>query len=1248
MSNSESFAPSTPWGEAVIMSQGALAATEADDTLSATGTGAIQGTLSSTEANDTATATGAAKIQGILAQTEADDTLDAAGKDPITAAGDVTEADDTLSAAARALVRGVLAATEADDGTTATTGTISTPTAYALRRSRSNKLAFVILIEGIDIAFTTSEDVDGISTAWAGTDWDPSDVSWQPTAFLPGAWSQQIELFNPKIRADSLSFRVLDRRDYLAKLILGANAQNARTYLTADMDNSTNVMLVQETGGFTESGDFDIYVGNETIRVSSGFQGPNGWTSVERARWALHETDDGTPFAPAHRKNTINGLAPRVTDKATAWYNRHVAIYLHHYEAGTRTWSAAGQALLVWEGMLRPVRDNGDRSFTFTAVHVADLLNRQLLDQQFVADMRPGLYVPEGQNYFAAIEDTALGTVVYETTFAAGWYTADDLAAALNAKLVASVSGLKLAWSVGRGSSGRVRIQASVQPGDSYATSVIAQGGKLWARMSALAGLLLGFSVSNNHNSQEAGVTYAFGTIDVRYQRYDSGINTAYFWHDAEAAPAKYFFGFYDFVTPLQLHLINAAGAPVPQPVLSTGEGVPAANVIYLMVGDMRIVGGSYDAGSGVFTVVQLSVPQFSELGFVPREDQITLGTVLRESDMAGTLQVKQVWYEKAPVGDVALRLILSTGTSGYNHATYDVNPAGMGAGVPASLIDIPAFQTLGHGALWTLAVTGPREMGRELESMLATFGRHLVWRAGKLTLVEPRVDGPSIAVAFTLDDDNKTRTDDRIASDFGIDGIINRVEVKYNRDLSGSFRAQPLIAEDLVSQSDFGIPRTVSIEAWGVQNLSGDGMREQLAVLLGRILALSSRPMVVIERTISMQLIQIVPGDLVLLTDPYVLDPKTGTRGVVHFPAWVLSMSFDPAARAGKVRIAYSPEFPTDKICPWAWSMRVKATAPNGGYTVVSGSSRYLDVEPDHYQASRQAADDTAAAAGDVVTIRELSPADPFAPLSWTVTVSSVDTAAHRVYVSAELAGWDPDRAYVVTPADITEVQHAQLINTFIADDATDSTGYNTNDSYVYGVPLADAGRGDARVTQAFCTPPRDGTAKTAGKPLAVADVFEAWRSASSLRAYRTRHLAISQVWTHGAAFTSTTDRELIVPPIWVPLYAYGSRNLLVRLFGKTTNGSYSATFRVTAAKSMPEGTTNTGPVIFRDPNPGQTEIVCTYTDLTWLAEISLPCYPELGGAPPGIWLCVEAQVANVAASAVLGGISVFEAAGT
>jgi hypothetical protein len=97
--------------------------TEANDTLSATGTLAIKGTLSSTEAADTLVSTGTLALKGTASLTEAADTVSATGTLALKGVAAITEAHDVLAAAATLAIKGTLSSTEAN-ATLAATGVL--------------------------------------------------------------------------------------------------------------------------------------------------------------------------------------------------------------------------------------------------------------------------------------------------------------------------------------------------------------------------------------------------------------------------------------------------------------------------------------------------------------------------------------------------------------------------------------------------------------------------------------------------------------------------------------------------------------------------------------------------------------------------------------------------------------------------------------------------------------------------------------------------------------------------------------------------------------------------------------------------------------------------------------------------------------------------------------------------------------------------------------------------------------------
>ena len=96
---------------------GASARTAANDTSSASGTTTVAGTLARTNAGDTASASGSvgSPITGTVAATNAGDTSSAAGTTTVTGASARTAGNDSASAAGTTTVLGTAARTNADD-----------------------------------------------------------------------------------------------------------------------------------------------------------------------------------------------------------------------------------------------------------------------------------------------------------------------------------------------------------------------------------------------------------------------------------------------------------------------------------------------------------------------------------------------------------------------------------------------------------------------------------------------------------------------------------------------------------------------------------------------------------------------------------------------------------------------------------------------------------------------------------------------------------------------------------------------------------------------------------------------------------------------------------------------------------------------------------------------------------------------------------------------------------------------------
>jgi hypothetical protein len=169
-----------------VLISGTVAATEANDTLAASGSVIVTGTVAATESADTLAATGAVLVSGTLAATEENDTLAASGLVSSGVAGTVaaTEANDTLAATGGVLIAGTLAATEEND-TLAASGELVLPITGTVAATEENDVlaASGLVLEIIvgTVAATEANDTMAAvgSNGVTGTpgDWTVTDAA---------------------------------------------------------------------------------------------------------------------------------------------------------------------------------------------------------------------------------------------------------------------------------------------------------------------------------------------------------------------------------------------------------------------------------------------------------------------------------------------------------------------------------------------------------------------------------------------------------------------------------------------------------------------------------------------------------------------------------------------------------------------------------------------------------------------------------------------------------------------------------------------------------------------------------------------------------------------------------------------------------------------------------------------------------------------------------------------------------------
>lgn len=1061
------------------------------------------------------------------------------------------------------------------------------------------RAGLVLVIEGTDLIYTTIVDRTAIKTAWAGTDW--AAVTWRGGLKISGSMSQGVELFNPEIKPDSLVFSIADEvgsdTNLAQTLIRMASNAATWTFLESDIDANDTVMTVTDTTNFGTSG--TVYIGNETIDYTG--KTATTFTGLTRGKFNLWETNGGGRWSTAHKINTINNSKPIVSDTPTDSYNRGVALYLHHYENGA--WSTKANAKLLWAGRIKSIRDT-DNAFHITAQNFTEVLARStMLSEPFHGETSLGKWINEPIWRVRVVEEVAGTTIndveadLYSTAARYEWsHVLSKLTELLSATGSLGAS-LTYDWSVfpGYGLDGRLRVHCQTSGiGANIAT-------RFMLYLSAEVWGLLGFTSIGGMPYQNSG------SIMIGLALGRSGDD---FTRDAEDMPILSYPGIGEGAT---LDLDTSSGTFLKQTNFPD-IGLPPAVDGFLKIGDMKVVAVKQMSATQ-YTIRRDVSTDLATLGMrltVPNsEDTIA---VIRVGEGSGRVQAKQVWWETDTTADLLLRTLLSTGTTAFNHATHDASDEGMGLAIPASAIDVDSFDGLGDDPI-TLFLESPKPFAPYLTSILATSGQYLVWKDGKLTIRRPRFDGSSLAAAWTLTESNKggehNASDGRPQIDYSSDGLVNRFQLEYGATVSGQF-GRIADVQDVVSITNYGQRRTIKQQGLALGKANLQPWIDNVAAVG---LALFSRPITRVTRTYDQTLLEMVPLDTVSLSDNYMIDPVVGTRGVGSFPGWLLSTEYNFDKQRGEARIAMLTDIDPSRIGAWAPSARVDDGAANSGYN--AGTST-LTLKANEYSHTSQGTDVDFFAAGDVVHIVELSPANPASPTEWTRTIDTIGTNTITLAAGLSSPAWDSTLLYVVEHTAISGAVVAQKAEAFIADDADNSTGDADNDAYMYG-GLPDTVSDFTRVaTQRFRRIPD--TADDTGNPFSIYKYHDGVRSLSNLMVYKTRAVCPSDALVVHETVTETSF-TLAYGPIWTPIYNGSGRNLLVQIRGYV--GAGTGTFRVYASPHRVTGASDTTTVYPLDAQ--SVDFTTTSTTAVWMTEATLVVWPFEFANPPGVWITVE-----------------------
>lgn len=595
--------------------------------------------------------------------------------------------------------------------------------------------ALVLVVDGLGIGWTNHDDVAGLSAAWLAAESALTEV--KGGLRVEGSIERRIELFDAQIDPSDLTFSILDHDDYLAPLMFGEGRTDiGRTYLTQSVDCDDTTIPCADITQFDLGTIDNVYCGLETFSVENYDDGANTLT-VTRGHHSIFSRIGFNNFAWPHEVPSNGGPHPEVTDTPTNWLNRQVGLYICHRVNGE--WSAGfpetvtNDAELLWAGRIKHWAEDGTGWITLDCTEITEMLQTTIGARLMSGRLREGRFIAASEaglrTYVAYLDPPGGGTYSNNvntslTAIADQYVTHEQIVEAINAELSARF----------------------IEDPGTYGPST----GRMWFQMNPVTST---YEViwQDTSPGTTAKWTVVLTVSDTVWDMLGFGSNTlaphphfkivdnaeldASKWNRLQAPAPPWRFrapgggtwsigddGLSTTTTESIITLDSFDNAFVPQDRDRLPPGLPADTDGFLAFDDV------------VIAVHQINAYEFAYRDRFDGLDKRSAGGLpdgaAVDASSTGELKVRQVWIEYGTLLETMLRLVLSTGTEGFNHATYDQLPAAMGCGFPSSLVDLGSFFLFGNMP-YLLFVKEPTPLVKLLESALNLTGRQAVWSSG-------------------------------------------------------------------------------------------------------------------------------------------------------------------------------------------------------------------------------------------------------------------------------------------------------------------------------------------------------------------------------------------------------------------------------------------------------------------------------------------------------------------------------------
>jgi hypothetical protein len=1124
-----------------------------------------------------------------------------------------------------------------------------------LRNSPGATVAWVLAIEGYQYLLTSWPTASAVVTAWSGTDWSLALSGLMP----PGTVASRIQPFRPRLEHESMTFEVVpnEAETFAVDVFASELASGYITELTVELTSSATSCTVKSTGALASSG--TIFIGTEAITY--GGKTGTTFTSLTRGTWSPFAVDGGTRFGRRHHLTQRAGgitSRPYVTNYPRTWIGKWVALYAHAVHGSVLDTRA--DAELVWSGRIADVSGGNDGRVRLACTDAREAVASCILGQQlYTATVATGLNVPAGTTIRVSEMVTASGSQTSKEamyTFgggdgelAGGRYTGAEVIDSLNDWLADRINAADLDhdWSVTLRSDGQTQINIGFQdPG--LCQAEVSTGSVVWH--------VLGWQTwpkkqLDNSDREDHTTLGTFRHLLLNIARLASTAPRLRFISDVPATVA---------VLPPLTEFVNGALFDIETEEV-TGTWVNQlddlpASIVARVGASAGEDWGLIDIGGRGIAVVRRSSDTYFDRVYIVRELQELLGLerVSANQELAiDPVYVRQVLLLQGDAAQIITRLFVSTGTAGYNHATYDDYAYGLGAAIPWDVLDDAFVNTVltmfgVEAPQIAVLIDRPTRLNAILEPELALRNAHLVMRDGKLLFLTPSLT-TSATATHTLAEANKgaplgRQTENRSEWLITREYLVNHVKVAYNRTLGGEFRDVAELSNEQ-SKTDYGLAEPLTIEArntLGGSSKTDDTIHDAIALLAAVALTRFARPLLVVTRSTNGSLYNAVAGDTCVITDAHVRDPGTGLAGITARSGWIVRHEFNWQTGTGVIEVAVVED---DRAAPYSPCADVDDTASTGGFTAgYNSSTNTLRCYANRYSLASETADARNFETGDLVIVEELSPTDPTNPTKWLRTVAA-GGSGNAVPLTSALSSPSFDAAlkYRIISQVRSSAQATQKTDCYLADDS-DSLVESGRRPYVWITQPSETLSFDPpSTTRRHEFPIDNGDWETNGYPVHPGAHRAAIDTCNNLVSYRT---APNMPMLFSTEASSSSTDYVLVGAFWF-YTGFGvwsgewTRRLFIEPWLRTNDNSENetASMRVTSQELPPGGDTLSGIDAFTG---AARSVTFTTTSKTYgnITAQALEAVRVLGTASYATFLTVEIKCSGGGKSALTFGL--------